>query len=108
MFNLKIRKMRKLVFATALAIGSLTIGTAATPIIFHDGIMEDIFLQNYTEVAASDLPTPIVNALATDYEGAMLNKAYIDDENNYKLEITSQDGASTVLYADAEGNWLEM
>ena len=100
--------MKKLVFATALAIGSLTIGTAATPIIFHDGIMEDIFLQDYTEVAASDLPTPIVNALATDYEGAMLSKAYVDDENNYKLEITSQDGASSVLYADAEGNWLEM
>ena len=38
----------------------------------------------------------------------MLNKAYVDDENNYKLEITTQDGVSSVLYADAEGNWLEM
>ena len=34
--------MKKLVFASALAIGSLTMGTAATPIIFHDGIMEII------------------------------------------------------------------
>ncbi|WP_405412359.1 hypothetical protein [Maribacter sp. Asnod1-A12] len=100
--------MKKLVFATALAIGSLTIGTAATPIIFHDGIMEDVFLQDYTEIAASDLPAPIVNALATDYAGAMLNKAYVDDDNNYKLEISSQDGASAVVYADAEGNWLQM
>ena len=33
--------MKKLVFASALAIGSLTMGTAATPIIFHDGIMEE-------------------------------------------------------------------
>ena len=38
--------MKKFVFATALALGSLTMGTAATPIIFHDGIMEDIFLQD--------------------------------------------------------------
>lgn len=100
--------MKKLVFATALAIGSLTIGTAATPIIFHDGIMEDVFIQDYTEIATSDLPAPIVNALASDYQGAMLNKAYVDEENNYKLEITSQDGSSVVLYADEEGNWLEM
>ena len=42
-------------------------GTAATPIIFHDGIMEDIFLQDYTEVAVSDVPTPIIEALETDY-----------------------------------------
>ncbi|SIP95613.1 hypothetical protein [Maribacter ulvicola] len=100
--------MKKLVFATALAIGSLTIGTAATPIIFHDGIMEDIFLQDYSEIAVADLPTAIVNALETDYEGAILNKAFVDDENNYKLEVTSLDGASTVLYADVKGNWLEM
>ena len=79
--------MKKLVFASALAIGSLTMGTAATPIIFHDGIMEDIFLQD---------------------AGAILNKAYVDDENKYKLEVSMEDGTSTELYADANGNWIEM
>ncbi|SEK87856.1 hypothetical protein SAMN04488008_102353 [Maribacter orientalis] len=100
--------MKKLVFATALALGSLTMGTAATPIIFHDGIMEDIFLQDYTEVATSDVPTPIIEALEADYAGAILNKAYVDDENKYKLEVSMEDGTSTELYADANGNWIEM
>lgn len=100
--------MKKLVFATALAIGSLTIGTAATPIIFHDGIMEDIFLQDYKEVAVSDVPIPIIEALDADYAGATLNKAYVDEQNNYKLEVSMEDGTSMELYADAAGNWIEM
>ncbi|MEH6512193.1 MAG: hypothetical protein V7734_03715 [Maribacter arcticus] len=83
-------------------------GTAATPIIFNEGIMEDVFSQDYTEVAASDVPTPIIEALETDYAEAMFNKAYVDDENKYKLEVSMEDGTSMVLYADANDNWLEM
>ncbi|WP_339664147.1 hypothetical protein [Maribacter arcticus] len=83
-------------------------GTAATPIIFNEGIMEDVLSQDYTEVAASDVPTPIIEALETDYAEAMFNKAYVDDENKYKLEVSMEDGTSMVLYADANNNWLEM
>jgi hypothetical protein len=108
MFNLKIRKMKKLVFATALAIGSLTIGTAATPIIFHDGIMEEVMAQDYKEVAVSDVPTAVTDALEADYAGATLNKAYVNEEDDYKLEVSMEDGTAMELYADAEGNWLEM
>ncbi|MEH6745525.1 MAG: hypothetical protein V7670_01680 [Maribacter arcticus] len=68
-------------------------GTAATPIIFNEGLMEDVFLQDYTEVAASDVPTPIIEVLKTDYAEAMFNKAYVDDENKYKLEVSMEDGA---------------
>lgn len=82
--------------------------TAATPIIFNEGIMEDVLSQDYTEVAASDVPTPIIEALETDYAEAMFNKAYVDDENKYKLEVSMEDGTSMVLYADANNNWLEM
>jgi hypothetical protein len=83
-------------------------GTAAIPIIFNEGLMEDVFLQDYTEVAASDVPTPIIEALGIDYAEAMFNKAYVDDENKYKLEVSMEDGTSMVLYADANDNWLEM
>ncbi|WP_419212867.1 hypothetical protein ACNR9Q_01755 [Maribacter sp. X9] len=100
--------MKKLVFATALAIGSLTIGTAATPIIFHDGIMEDIMSQDFKEIAVSDVPTAVTDTLQKDYAGATLNKAYVNEEDNYKLEVTLQDGTAIELYADAQGNWIEM
>ncbi len=100
--------MKKLVFATALAIGSLSLGTAATPMIFHDGIMEEVMIQDFQEISTSDVPAAIVTAMETDYPGATLNKAYINESNQYKLEVSSEDGSMMELYADAEGNWIEM
>lgn len=100
--------MKKLVFATALAIGSLTIGTAATPIIFHDGIMEEVFIQDFKEIDVADVPAPITEALEADYVGAIINKAYVNGDDNYKLEVAMEDGTTMELYADAEGNWLQM
>ncbi len=100
--------MKKLVLATALAIGGLTIGTAATPIIFHDGIMEEIMVQDYKEIAVSDVPDAVVTALETDYPGATINKAHVNEEGTYKLEVSTEDGSSMELYADSDGNWVEM
>ena len=100
--------MKKLVLATALAIGGFTIGTAATPIIFHDGIMEEIMVQDYKEIAVSDVPDAVVTALETDYPGATINKAHVNEEGTYKLEVSTEDGSSMELYADSDGNWVEM
>ena len=99
--------MRKIVFATALAIGSMSLGMAATPI-FHDGIMEEVFFQDYKEIATADVPAAILTALEADFPGATLNKAYVNEEDHYKLEASAEDGTTMELYADAEGNWLEM
>ncbi|MDC6404500.1 MULTISPECIES: hypothetical protein [Maribacter] len=100
--------MKKIVFATALAIGSLTMGTAATPIIFHDGIMEEVIVQGFEEISVSEVPEAVTMALETDYPGATINKAHVNEESTYKLEVTTQDGSSMELYADSDGNWLEM
>jgi hypothetical protein len=100
--------MKKLVFASALAIGSLTIGTAAAPIIFHDGIMEDVFSLGFKEIAISEVPESVIDALEEDYEGASLKKAFVNEERSYNLEVLLSNGTSMELYSDAEGNWLEI
>ena len=100
-------KMKKIVFATALALGSMSLVMAATPI-FHDGIMEEVIYQDYKEISTADVPAAILNALETDFPGATLNKAYVNEESRYKLEVSAEDGSTMDLYADAEGNWLEM
>ncbi|QLG45637.1 hypothetical protein [Costertonia aggregata] len=99
--------MKKLVFATALALGSLTAISATTPI-FHDGIMEIVIAQDFTEIAVEDVPQAIVDALGTDHPGATIDKAHVNGEAQYKLEVTKEDGTTAELYADAEGNWLDM
>ena len=99
--------MKKLVFATALVLGGLTSSVAASPI-FHDGIMEEVIAQDFAEIAVSEVPEAVTTALEEAYSGATLDKAYKNTEEQYKLEVTSADGSAMELYADAEGNWLEM
>lgn len=99
--------MKKLVFATVLALGSMTAISANAPI-FHDGIMEVVIAQDFTEIAIEELPAPITEALAKDHPGATIAKAYVNGEAQYKLEVTKEDGSAAELFADAEGNWLEM
>ena len=98
--------MKSLVFATALAVGSLGPVLASQPI-FHDGIMEVIFAQDYTEVAVEELPEAIKTALEKDYSGTVVDRAYINEEGEYKLEVTLSDGTAQELYVDAEGNWIQ-
>ena len=88
--------MKSLVFATALAMGSLS-PVLASPPIFHDGIMEVIIAQEFTEIDLDQLPDTIRKALA-----------YVNEEAEYKLEVTFSDGTNSELYADAEGNWIDM
>lgn len=95
--------MKNLVFATALAVGSLSPVLASQPI-FHDGIMEVIFAQDYTEVAVEKLPDAIKTALERDYPGSVVDKAYVNEEGEYKLEVTLSDDTTQELYIDAEGN----
>ena len=101
--------MKKLVFATALAIGSLgTITATETTPIFHDGIMEGIFSQDFSEIKLEDVPEAITKALEKDFPGATITKAFANEESTYKLEVAKSESEAITLYADAEGNWLDM
>ncbi|VAW10626.1 hypothetical protein MNBD_BACTEROID03-1534 [hydrothermal vent metagenome] len=62
----------------------------------------------FTEVALEELPAGISAALATDHPGATISKAYVNEAAQYKLEVANEDGTTGTLFADAEGNWIEM
>ncbi|MGY5353419.1 hypothetical protein [Wenyingzhuangia sp. IMCC45467] len=62
--------------------------------------------EEFTEIAVDKLPEAITNAVKKDFAGATLDKAYVNTKGQYKLEL-SADGATSTVYADKEGNWLE-
>ncbi len=62
----------------------------------------------FTEVAIEEVPEAITAALEVAHPGATISKAFINEAAQYKLEVTKEDGATAELYADAEGNWIEM
>ena len=70
--------------------------------------MEGIFAQDYSEIKIEALPEEITAALAKNFPGATISQAFVNEEAEYKLIVTSETGEEMELYADAEGNWLDM
>ncbi|UGU14271.1 hypothetical protein LS482_11160 [Sinomicrobium kalidii] len=97
--------MKKLVFASVLALGSLTTIAATTPVVY-DGIMDVVLQEEFTEIAADELPQAVKDALAADFPNATLDKVSVNENKEYKLEVTI-DGTASVLYANEEGEWIQ-
>lgn len=99
--------MKKIVLVSAFALGSFA-SFAATPVIFHDGIAEDIYAvqDEYQEVDTAEVPQAVSDALAADFPGAEISKAYKNDANEYKLEVMVGE-EETTLYANESGEWIQ-
>lgn len=64
--------------------------------------------EEYSAIDNSELPAAVAEAFTRDFPNVEISKAYMNDEGHYKLEVTQEDGSIGELYADAEGNWIEM
>lgn len=67
-----------------------------------------VVAQDFEEISVSDLPEAVSSAVAKDYPTAKVDKAYKNDQDQYKLDLSLEDGTTGTVYADAEGNWIEM
>ena len=98
--------MKKLILSAAIVFGSLSI-YASTITDAHPAKTSVVFQSEYTEINKDDVPAAVKTALETAYPGAVLEKAYKNDKNEYKLDIAVGDQKATV-YSDAAGNWLKI
>ncbi len=99
--------MKKL-FVTIALVGCGILTVAATTPILKTEMVKIGVEQDFKEISVSDLPGAVTEAFARDYAGGTINKAYVNDAGQYKLEVSLEDGSSGALYADAEGNWISM
>ncbi|MBS7256502.1 hypothetical protein [Flavobacterium branchiicola] len=98
--------MKKLALATAIVLGTMSISATAetTP----NKVKMSISAQTeYTEVTTDAVPAAVKTALQTAYPGAKLDKAFVNEKKEYKLEISVKDQKATV-YSDVNGNWLKI
>jgi hypothetical protein len=96
--------MKKLIFAIVLLFGSFA--TFASPV--SELISEKIIVlsqEKFKEIKAEEVPDAIKMAMKKEYPEATLDKAYINEKKEYKLEITVATQKTTV-YADTDGNWI--
>jgi len=63
---------------------------------------------DFSEVSAEELPESVTAAVSKNYPTASIDKAYVNEANQYKLEVSLEDGTAGTLYADENGNWIEM
>ncbi len=101
--------MKKLIFPLVVSFVGLTaIAQTTVSEIDNEEIAVEVTVQDFEEISVADLPEAVAAAVAKDYPTASIDKAYKNESNQFKLELSLQDGTSGTVYADAEGNWIEL
>lgn len=96
--------MKKVILMAVFAFATLS-ATATTTDLSTKNI-EVALQEDFKEIAVTEVAKPVLQAVLKDYAGATVKQAFINEKNEYKLELTIGEVAKTV-YADAEGNWIE-
>lgn len=96
--------MKKLILSVAIVLGSLA--TFASTPIQSCNISISMVQEEYTEIATDQLPEKVQTALKNTYPDATIDKAYVNEKKEYKIEITVGDQKAAV-FADADGNWIK-
>ena len=100
--------MKKILFVAALSLGSLTAFAQEEEVTQEVATEVAVAQDDFTAIETSELPEAVSNAVATNYPSATIHKASVNKEEQYKLEVALEDGTEGVLYADKDGNWIEM
>ena len=97
--------MKKLILSAAVLLGSLSTFAAIAPIeITSEKVI--MISEEYTEIKIEEVPTAVTDALKKAYPDAVLTKAYINENKEYKIEIKLAD-QEVALYADETGKWIQ-
>ena len=96
--------MKKLILSAAIVLGSLSINAAAPQTI---SITQSVLIQDeFTEVALDAVPAAVKSTIEKSFPNTKLDKAYKNEKNQYKLEISTGDKKYTV-FTDASGNIIK-
>ncbi|MES2239420.1 MAG: hypothetical protein V4497_04095 [Bacteroidota bacterium] len=103
--------MKKLILSAAIVLGSLTTMSAQdqAPVKEKNEAPTEQAApapDNFTEIKAEELPAVVTGSLKKAFPNAVLNKAYINDKKEYKLEVKVGDKEGA-LFADANGKWIQ-
>ncbi|MDO6515805.1 hypothetical protein [Zobellia uliginosa] len=107
--NSKEHIMKKIFITAVLALGSLSAFAQEESTAVEAAATEAAATQDdFSEVSADELPEAVTAAVAKNYPTASIDKAYVNEAKQFKLEVSLEDGTAGTLYADENGNWIEM
>ncbi|MFV8341361.1 hypothetical protein [Flavobacterium sp. XS2P39] len=100
--------MKKLILSVAIVLGSLSTFAQSSKVNKEEKIetTTKVVEEKFTEIKAEEVPEALQIALKTAYPEAVIEKAFINEKKEFKLEIKNGDQKATV-YADANGNLIK-
>ena len=97
--------MKKLILSAAIVLGSLSMNAANS--VVTNSIVSSVNIQTeFTEITADAVPAAVKSTIEKSFPGTKLDKAYKNEKNEYKLEISTGDKKYTV-FTDASGNIIK-
>ncbi|MFH6993217.1 PepSY-like domain-containing protein [Flavobacterium sp. FlaQc-48] len=97
--------MKKLILSAAIILGGLSI-QAANPVVKNSMTQSVTVQDEFTEVSADAVPAAVKSTIEKSFPNTKLEKAYKNEKNEYKLEISNGDKKYTV-FTDASGNIIK-
>lgn len=71
----------------------------------------DINVQAFQEIDVTELPEAVTAAVATDFKGATVQKAFVNEKNEFKLVLQTavEEGkaSSKTVFVTNEGVWIK-
>lgn len=63
--------------------------------------------QDYKEVRISELPATVQEAIAKDFDGSTISKAYVNAKGEYKVELANENAKKANVYMDSKGKLVK-
>jgi hypothetical protein len=95
--------MKKLILSAAIVLGSLSMH-AETTVVPNQMVQTVNDQDGYKEV--DGVPAAVKKSLDDAYPGVVLEKAWVNDKKEYKIEVTVR-GEKSIVYTDAAGKILQ-
>lgn len=100
--------MKKVFLASVFTFVGLTAFAQENEIAMNAETTVEATQDGFTEITVDKLPEAVTAALSKNYPTAKIDKAAVNDKEQYKLEVSLEDGTAGTVYADKDGNWLDM
>jgi uncharacterized membrane protein len=100
--------MKKLILSAAILLGGFSAFAqsseqTSTSTSTQTAVATQTAEEKFTEIKLEDVPSSVILAEKTAQPEAVIEKAYINDKKEYKLDIKIDNQKATV-YTDASGN----
>jgi primosomal protein N' len=100
--------MKKLILSAAIVLGSLSTFAQSSTVKKVEKIetTTKVVKEKFTQIKSEEVPEAVQVALKKAYPVAVIEKAFVNEKKEFKLDIKNGDQKATV-YADADGNWIK-